>query len=408
MPIKDYKHIAEISKKTLFDNPNISESNKECIKRYLQSWNVEPATEDIFFRHIPRSLELIKDLKKDMHDPDIIEPVFDKLKEKLGKSEWDKSFALTKQVAVKLNDGEVPKGFKNIKRIPRKKLKRDLKPADMVTWEDGLKLAKATTSVQMKAIILTELDGGMRPSEFVDMNYGDCDTSPKDFIIARVTGKIGSRDVILFRCVPYLMRWLQMHPTKKKTDSLWIMENSEKSHPKEEKKEWSIRRYDYRAMSKRLELLGKKIKLNKPLYFYNLRHSGCTIAKKDNLNPELAADKFGHSVAHYTGTYGRLDVNGVVDRFKKSYGVGKQGKLEVAKNKRCPVCEHVNEPESDVCEKCGKPLSIKKALEVDKDNKKKISDLENQIKEMPEQIMKLMNEQVKDLKKALELKEGGK
>ena len=79
-----------------------------------------------------------------------------------------------------------PKGFKDIKGIPKIKQKRKLNPEDMVTWEDGEKLINSTNSMQLKAVLATQLDGGFRPSEFIDLKYGDI-IQKNDFIIVSIT-----------------------------------------------------------------------------------------------------------------------------------------------------------------------------------------------------------------------------
>ena len=96
----------------------------------------------------------------------------------------------------------------------------------MITWEDGLKLIKQSNSIQIKAVLMTQLDGGFRPSEFIDLKYGDCERK-KDFILVSIKdGKKGSRIVTLYKSVPFLFAWMQAHPTKKSNDPLWIQEKN--------------------------------------------------------------------------------------------------------------------------------------------------------------------------------------
>ena len=56
-----------------------------------------------------------------------------------------------------------------------------------------------------------------------------------------------------------------------------------------------------------------------------------------------------------------------MERFRKSYGLGSQQR-EVEKTQPCPRCEFVNEPSSEVCEKCGTALSLQKAQELQGQN----------------------------------------
>ena len=334
-----------------------------------------------------------------MHSPKIMENIFNKLENELSINYYSTVINISQTLVTKINDGVKPKGFKNIQNISKEAQKRKLEPKDMIKWEDGIELAKATPSIQMKAVILTQLDGGFRPSELIDLNYGDIEIK-KDFIIANVKdGKTGSRTVILFRGVPYLMRWLQNHPTKKSNDPLWISERD------------NITRYNYPALIKRVKDIGDKIKLKKPLDFYNLRHSACLISKLDNIPLEEAAKKFGHSVEFFTNTYGRMDTSGSIARLSKSYGIEKS-KQKIDVNVRCSKCDNVNIPKAEICEKCGSPLSIKKAMELDQDKSKEMAELKEAMENMKKDTDKKMIElaarisTAQDLEKAIKIKKG--
>jgi integrase len=236
----------------------------------------------------------------------------------------------------------------------------------MVSWEEGRKLADLTTSIQLKAIILTQLDAGFRPSEFIDLNYGDVSVK-RDLVVFNVrNGKTGGRSVICQRCVPYFLRWYHSHATKKKNDPLWIMEFVQKRNSKEDdKEEYKIRRYTYQAIVKRVYDLGKKVKIEKPLDFYNLRHSSCVLDKIDNLPIELAADRHGHSVGFFTQTYGRLSIDDVANRFRRHYG-GEEEEQKLQTNTLCERCDFPNEPGRKFCGRCGSPLNFMTAIERDK------------------------------------------
>ncbi|KKL17097.1 hypothetical protein LCGC14_2488980 [marine sediment metagenome] len=388
MPIINYELKAKQSEENFFKNKDISEENIKEIKKFLIQYNVKAATKNIFFKHIVFLLKKTDNIKKDMQDRELINKIFQQIRGSVGKGYLFTIIKVSKMFCRWLNDGELPKGFKDIKSISKKEQKRDLKPEDMVTWKDGLNLSKATTSIQIKAVILSQLDGGFRPSEFIDLNYGDI-TIKKEFIIARVNGgKTGSRNVILYKSVPYLMRWIKDHPSQKKDDPLWVMEFNEKSHTKI-KKSYKIRRYEYSALAKRVIQLGEKINIGKPLDFYNLRHSACSLAKLDNLPLEECSKKFGHSVDFFVGTYGRLSVEDSIKRMSKSYGIEKEKiKREVTISCRCGF---VNKPNSEFCEQCNNPLTLGKALELEKGKDEKINKLEEDMTELKKAIQLIVD-----------------
>jgi len=353
IPIKDYKQSAKLAEKRFFENPKVSKTNKKLMERFLDVYDVSPARLEIFIQNIPKLLSKTDDIKRDMHNPDIINRIFKQMRDNLSPNYYNTVINVSNRFVRWVNDGDKPKGFKDIKGIPKKAQKRKLSPKDMISWEDGEKLIKATNSIQLKAIIATQLDGGFRPSEFVDLKYGDM-TTKENFIIADVRdGKTGGRPVILWRAVPHLLRWLQSHPTKRKNDPLWMQEGGTKGE--------NIR-YDFYAIQKRIKLLAEKMNLDKPMDFYNLRHSACTISKLDNIPEEEAAKKFGHSLQYYTETYGRLTTEDSISRLSKVYGLEME-KRKIEKSIKCSRCDFVNTPDSELCEKCGAALTVKKALE---------------------------------------------
>jgi len=175
--------------------------------------------------------------------------------------------------------------------------------------------------------------------------------------------------VILWRAVPDLLRWVSNHPTKRKDDPLWTQEHYTKGQ---------IIRYKYHAVQKRVNEMFLTVKINKPTDFYNLRHSACVLAKLDNIPEEEAAKKFGHSVKFYTETYGRLTAEDSLKRFGKAYGLQEQEK-EVSKPISCQRCAFVNVPKAVLCEQCSSPLSIEKAMALEKEKTKDLTELKERL-----------------------------
>jgi len=396
MSIYDYEKKSRTDLNRLMNCAEISAINKYNLNKLLEAKELSPARVGIIARHLILLFKEIPDVVGTMADRDLVNRTFKKLQTTLKPGYYETVKNVSKAFVRWHNDDETPKGWKDIKGNGKKAQKRDLRPEDMVTWNDGLKLAMATNSIQLKAIILCQLDGGFRPSEFVDLNYNDI--AIKDsFAIARVNeGKTGKRDVILFRCVPFLQKWLNSHPLKKKGNPLWLRENSNDKASK---------RYNYFAIRSRILELGRKIKLDKPLDFYNLRHSACYISKMDNVNPELAARKFGHSVKHYTETYGRLSPQDDIKRYSKLYQVNEEDEAKIEKPIRCTRCNTVNEPGLDLCDQCGNPLNMGKALSMLEEHnnlKDEIRQIREEQKDIVRQYMKeLLKQHPEDLRSAL-------
>lgn len=404
MPIIDYVRFSKKAEKDFFDNSKISDANKESMRKYLAQYTVSPATRLKFFKHIRFVLEKLSDFEIQIQDRWLINNTFKSLREKLGSGYFATLINVSKSYAKWLNDGDLPKGFKDIKSVSKKDQQRDLNPQDMWSWDDGKLFCKFTNSVQLQAVFMTQLDGGFRPSEFIDLNYGDV-IKKNGVILFRVKGKTGSRVVACQRCIPWFLSWYDAHPSKKCDDPLWVMEFAEKSHQKEVKDISSIRRYDYYALKKRVVSIVTKSKIVKPCDFYTLRHSSCTLDKKDNVPLDVASERHGHTVKYFTEVYGRLDVDGVAERLRKHYA----GRTE----RQCEVCDKVNDIGNELCIKCNSPLTVKKALELQDEQKSRIDSIESQLKafiqfKAPDLLKKNRKELIEEESKIISLIDGRK
>jgi integrase/recombinase XerD len=390
MPIANYEQAAITEKRKLLTNPKISEKNKENLKRFFDTYNVKPATMAKFCRHISEFVETFEDVEELMDEYLISESKENNSIKREARDKVNKFFASIREknyspstiatcinvinrFAKWLNDDEKPYSFKDIKNFKKDKQKRDLSREDMFTPEDRDKLVEHASTNQFKAIIASQLEGGFRPSEFVDLKYGDIHATDADGIV-RVKvqeGKTGSRDVCLYYAAPYLLQWLEEHPTKKKEDYLWITE-----HPKQSKKKGNHNiNYTNAGIVKRIKRLCQTLEINKPTDLYNLRHSACFISKLENMSPEFAANNFGHTIHYYDQVYGRL---AGTDRVKQLSRHVSKMKEEEEKHIVCPICKHINPPKTEYCKRCTRPVSLKLALEANE----RMKQMEEQLNEV--------------------------
>lgn len=401
MPIIDYTQKAQTSKKRLFDNPDITDTNKKYVKDFLKAYTVSDARKDVFFTHITFFLERSRDAKKEMKDYQKVNTIFKdirKFKNSEGKPLSLSTYATiinTTLLFVKwLNHAMKPLGFKDIKSPKKKLLKRKLKPSDMISWDEGLMIAKELKTIQLKAILMVQLDGGFRPSELIDLTYGDIKKEGR-IITAHVgRSKTGdSRDVFLYKSVPYLMKWLSEHPSKNPKDPLWIMEYHLNSSRKNIK--GKILPYSYPAIRKQIVSAASRANINKPVDFYNLRHSAIVICKNENIGIDIATDRFGHSAEYYLNTYGRLTTKDKQNKFIKHIGEGLDEDNDKKLTVTCQICEHINPPNSEVCSKCMNPLTVQKALELKSEKDKEIDKLKSEMQRFKEQMLDMFEKKLK-------------
>jgi len=232
MPIIDYEHKSVLEENKFFSNPNISETNKKYIKKFLDVYDVSSARKIIFFQKITIFLLKTDNIKRDMQDADVINKIRKGLKDTYGLNTYDTITSVANRLCTWLNGGTKPKGMKDFKGVSKKDKKRNLSRDDMLNWNDGLKHSNHADTIQLSCIVPVMLDGGFRPSEFIDLNYGDIERDGKFIIIHIRDGKTGARDVILYKSVPLLLRWYNHHPTKKNDDPLWVMERPQMARTK--------------------------------------------------------------------------------------------------------------------------------------------------------------------------------
>jgi integrase len=362
MPIIDYEKLSGQNWDNVLNSKLITDVNKDYLISFDKQYkrNVKPSRRGIFYRHIIHLLKFSKDIKQEMQDRDIINNIFEQIQAQNIAPSYMATIINVSLVLVRwLNDGEKPKGFKDIKNVSKKAQRRDLNPDDMITWEEAELMCKQTNSIQLKAILMTQLDIGLRPSEFIDLKYKDVTFNKHIVTITAPCTKVEEKDYPApwgVRCTPYLQKWIRSHPTKNPNDPLWITENLSKSSVHRHNKNSKNIVYSYPAILKMVNLLSKKAKLNRKIDFYLLRHSSCTLDKLDNIPIDLASDRHRHSINYFKSTYGRLSNKDILNRVNKFFGYDvKKEKLE--KNIICVTCNCINKPNTDFCSDCSTPLT---------------------------------------------------
>ena len=374
MPITNYENKAARHERNLFGDPLISDQNKKMVRRFLQHYDVTVARKALFLERLVPLLRFAENLAEAMDDRDGLNTLFYGLRQKYSPATYSIYTGVSLRYLRWLNDGKIPDGARDIKNPGKKQLRRKLDPGDMITWEDCTRLASHMTSNQTKAMLFTQLDGGFRPSEFVDLRYSDVKENKGLLAIYVRDGKTGPRNVVLQRCVPYLMRWLDEHPSKKPNDPLWVLEQS--GAPNDSKR---LKPCTYPALRKRFKTAAKRAGLSKPVDTYNFRHSSCVLDKRDNLPLDLAADRHGHSVQYFTQIYGRLSTEDVMNRFRDHYDIA--GKEEPKTTTRlCQLCAYPNEQNANHCYRCHSPMTTEAAIQkTDNQNMELSSDLNQQL-----------------------------
>lgn len=381
MPITDYEKKAQRAEQKIFDNERISDATKRLLRRFLTAYDVSSARRLIFLQKIIPYFEFFPEIESSLTDRDGVNEFFAGIRRKYAPATYATYINVVRCFMHWLNKGERPSSLCDLRqRGINYKTRRQLRPEDMHSWADGELLAATANNQQIAAIILTQLDCGFRPSEFIDLNYGDVQVSTGLAVFQIRDGKTGGRSVVAHRCVPALLKWMEAHPTKRANDPLWITEGSIRGNSKG----ITVKPYSYPAVCKRIRSIASKSGIKKPMDFYSFRHSSCVLDKLDNLPTDLAAERHGHSVKHFVSTYGRLSVKDVMHRFHSHYGIETEEKPQKLEHTNCPTCHHINAHDAKWCGRCGTPFSAVGAAEIAK--RQEITENSEQMRDELEQM----------------------
>ena len=324
MAIVDYAARGERLLARLLEDQEISESNKEVLLKFLKTYDVSEARRTIFLERIGALLRFAPDAREVVNDYEQMSELFLGLRQRYSAASYGLYLSVSKRFASWLNDGVLPRSLQRIKRPSLAKCRRDLSPRDMWTWQEGERAARIESSIQLRAMFLVQLDGGFRPSELLNLRYGDVEPRGKMASIYVREGKTGPRNVIMYRSANALIQWLESHPTRDKNDPLWVLERVDLSPRKNNEQTGSqLRAYSYSAARKQFRRMCIRARIDKKVDFYLLRHSSCVLDKKQNLPLDMAAERHGHSVKFFVEVYGRLSMEDTLERFERHYGIQK-------------------------------------------------------------------------------------
>jgi len=236
-------------------------------------------------------------------------------------------------------------------------------PADMLTREDVIAIADATTNHRDKAWVWCLFNSRRRPGEVFKLTLGDVEVHPEGYIDLAIRPEKGSAAMpvsIYEDAVPALLTWLDSHPRKGDNRApLWVaLKGSQRGQP-----------ITYRFMHGVSIVAARRAGIKKPADPYNFRRSGLTQLSKDPAIPYSIFERIGGWVPgsraprHYIHI-GNRDVRDVLNA---RYGIAKAAQEEASTPrtpKPCGRCEMVNRADARFCLRCGGPLDAAAMMEL--------------------------------------------
>ncbi len=217
--------------------------------------------------------------------------------------------------------------------------------------------------------LIKSCGGNLRDKAFLDVHY-EASTRPGELLSLRikhvkfdefgavihVDGKTGPRPVRLVRSTPNLAAWLDSHPFKDNPESpLWIiLDKTRHGQP-----------INWAAARAILQRACERAKLSKCVNLKLFRHSGATNSAKYLNEAQMRIRHGWTSTSRMPANYVHL-VNADVDEaYLEHYGIKTEKAEHPDVPKICHICKTPNSIESTICNKCGKPLDLQKAIELE-------------------------------------------
>lgn len=218
-------------------------------------------------------------------------------------------------------------------------------PGDMLRWEhDVLPMIDACSNLRDRALIALAWDLGPRPYELFDLTPKQI-TGHKYGLQVTVDGKQGRRSPVLIPAVPYVQRWLEVHPGGS-GDPLWCNLNSG-----DEVTNNRIRDV--------LKEKARKADVERAVTPSNFRKSSASHLASQGVSQAHLEDHHGWTrgsdiAARYVSVFAEANDREIA----AAHGVDVQeDEPDDLSPVTCPSCDRESPRDSDVCVWCGRALS---------------------------------------------------
>jgi site-specific recombinase XerD len=231
-------------------------------------------------------------------------------------------------------------------RIPLSE-RRQIRPEDILTYEEVLQIIKHAGSVRNRALLSVLYETGARIGELGNRRIGDVTPQEEGFRI-HLAGKTGERDRILLFSAAHLAAWLNQHPMAGDPNApLWVGP--------------TLKRLKYSGVRMLLDRLRIRTGMTKRLHAHLFRHSRVThVLATGLMNEAQAKHYFGWTAASpMLGRYLHLVSKDVDQAYKRMLGLPSEPGDEMPNALRvhlCRNCKAANPSTQTTCWRCSKNL----------------------------------------------------
>jgi len=150
----------------------------------------------------------------------------------------------------------------------------------------------------------------------------------------------------------------------------------------------------YKGFRDMIKKRAEKAGLGKRYYMYLNRHSEITNTANFLTEGQLRKRHGWTAGSKSPEIYTHLTQSDVDDAMFGHYGIKKSehNEDETKAPRVCSICEMPNEPQSSVCSKCGKPLDVQTAIEIEEKEKQEREETQQKLKKLEENQTKILEQ----------------
>jgi integrase/ribosomal protein L37E len=281
------------------------------------------------------------------------------------------------------NDEEYPPEVKRIKTTSRD---GPLPlPEDVLSEKDVEALLNVAEYSRDKAFIAMLFDLGARVGEFLSIQRKNIVFDEIGAVVV-VDGKTGQRRQRLILSVPFVAKWLNDHPDKRPEAPLWI-------HHAQGCHEEGPVALDYYAARKLLMRLQRKAGIQKPIHPHAFRHARATYLANHLTEAQLKKIFGWTQNSRMPGRYVHLSGRDVDEALLRVHGLQATGEEKKAELTivQCVRCDEKNSTIHKFCTRCGMPLDLKAALELEQRKETESQTMQDQVKQLRQDVAMLMD-----------------
>jgi len=249
-----------------------------------------------------------------------------------------------------------------VNSINYQRLMIDNKPFKRLIQDDVMKLMQASgDDWRTKSFVAVLWDTGARRNALANACIKDVKFD-KHGVLINMGVKTFDRNIRLMPVsLKTFLNWYEMHPFKDNPESPIWFSKSKRTYGK---------KLPGASVTRLLEKLGKRAKINKPVNPHYFRKSRITDLELKGVPRSVVEDRCGRVrgskvIPVYVKTSGE-------ERDRAMLALGGYEEIKDAEKEPtlrvCNMCKHENPPTRDYCEKCIQPLTLAVALERDKED----------------------------------------